>query len=158
MIKNFLAMLGLLLILIVLTGGVLYERWKSLDKTAYEYAMDAASFVFANWDFQELKRRADTHMFANDSEEKLKNVFTSMSRLGALQSVQGCRGQPAVNVGDGIVITAKYACEMKFEKDTAVATLVLIGNPLKILLGDNAESWKILALNVNSDYLAKSAK
>ena len=89
MIKNLLALLGVLFILLAGAGGFLFDRWKSLDKSSYEYAMDAASFVFANWDFQELRRRADSRMFANTSEETLKGVFTNMSRLGALQSVEG---------------------------------------------------------------------
>ena len=37
-------------------------------------------------------------------------------------------------------------------------TLVLTGDPKAIALKDNNNSWKILALNANSDYLVKSAQ
>jgi hypothetical protein len=157
MIKTLLALLGILFIPCILAGGFLYERWKSLDKTSYEYAMDAASFVFANWDFQELKRRADRQMFANNTEEGIKNVFAVMSQLGALQSVPACEGQAAVIVSNEVAINAKYACHMTFQKDAVTVTLILVGNPKSVLLGDNNNTWKIFALTTSSDYLVKSA-
>jgi hypothetical protein len=155
MIKNILAGFGVAYIMVMLTTGFLYERWKSLDKTSSEYAMDAASFVFANWDFEELKRRADSRMFINNDEATLKRIFASLSRLGALQSVNGCQGKSAVNIGSGMIIVATYSCEMAFEKDKVIATMVLTGNPGGILIGSSTNSWRILALDVNSAYLAK---
>lgn len=152
MIKNILAFLGGVFVLLMIFTLAAYLQWGSLQKNAQIFASDSAVAMFQTWDFAALKTRAAPMMFANTTEDNVRDVFKAFSKLGKMQTIEGCQGQASLNLGntkEQPPVTGQYGCKIKFENDTAVVRLLLIG--------DYFNNWKIGAMQMNSDYLVKVA-
>ncbi len=131
--KKALVIFGALLLVLV-AGIAVSVRWavkkgRRLDQVTHEYADASIVAVVSNWNQQALLDRASPQLLERIHEQNdLQQVFTRWKGLGKLVKYEGATGQAnlSVNPKTGIVISALYLANAKFEHGTATIRIALI--------------------------------
>lgn len=139
---------GIFLVIIVLgVGFVGYGMYqgRDLDASSKAYVEANVPVVLRTWSEDELLKRAAPQLLSvlQAQPEQLHQVFQKLSALGALRSFYDVKGEAtmAYTLKNGLVVTAAYVAQAKFEHGDGQVTIRLIR-----LSG----AWKLLMLNVNS--------
>jgi len=149
--RKVLVVLGAVFVVIIVAGGiavfVLAQKGAGLDRESKAYVDDAVVAITANWNSDELLRRATPQLRATIKLEDLKTFFDGLSALGHLQEYEGSKGQANVmmTTGSGTTISANYEAKARYQKGPATFQIVL----MKI-----DDHWMIHGFHVDSSALA----
>lgn len=132
--KKFFQILGgiflvLVLIVAVLVGVGAYQG-AGLDTSSKAYVEANVKAVVATWSKDELISRAAPQLveIVRKDPDQLDQLFTKLSKLGALKSLSEPKGQAlwAVNAGSGKTVSASYTESGEFENGHADFNIKLI--------------------------------
>ncbi|HUX82690.1 MAG TPA: hypothetical protein VMV35_07615 [Halothiobacillus sp.] len=139
---------GIFLVIVVLGAGFVgygMYQGRDLDASSKAYVEANVPVVLSTWSEDELLKRSAPQLLSvlQTQPEQLHQVFQKLSALGALRRFYDVKGEAnmAYTLKNGLVVTASYVAQAKFEHGDGHVTIRLIR-----LSG----AWKLLMLNVNS--------
>ena len=142
---------AVLLLLVVGVFGYLIYAGSGYDRESKQYVDDAVIAITANWDREELIRRASPQLLTNVKAEDLESLFTLFSTLGPLVDYQGSKWSSSAtnsSIGQGTTISANYSAQALFKQGDATIRMTVVKS-------DGA--WKIQAFRVDSSVLITNA-
>ena len=146
--KKTITILGyLFLVLIVVlatTFGALYLIGKKLDKESKAYVDAAVPAIAADWDVEELRKRASPEFDSGLDYDEVGEYFDSLHELGKFEAYQGSTGEStiAISLRYGYEVTADYTATVNFETGTA---------EIQVLLIKQGGLWQILDFKVSPE-------
>lgn len=147
--SKFLKILGGVFLVIIVVVAVFFAmtipKVRALDKEIVTYFESAVPLVVANWNPEDLKRRAAPELLAAPNvDERLPKVFKWYSALGKLKKLE----KPAGRAGTGYKPGTKfygtwgeYAAAAEFEGGQA---------HIKVVLRKNGDIWQIMGFQIES--------
>lgn len=147
--KKILAVLGGVFLVLAAVIGVLlgYAAYQGsgLDKSSKEYVDNNLPAILSSWSKDELLKRSSPQLLKviNEKPEQLQQLFDKISKLGALKTYNGSKGQAMVYVDaiKGKSTTANYESDATFEHGQAHIAVRLV---------QTSGQWQFLLFNVNS--------
>jgi hypothetical protein len=153
MMRKFFLGLGVLTALLLVAGGigffVLARNGEALDKMSKAYVDDSVLAIAANWNVDELWKRAGPRLRASVKREDLRNLFDALGgALGQMAEYDGSAGQATMSVVNAqSTVGASYIANARFRKGEAAISVALVK------VGD---AWMIEGFHVNSPALLKN--
>jgi hypothetical protein len=147
--KRILAIVGGLVLLLGLVAAGLWGyaayQGRGLDASSRAYVLANVPPISSTWSKDEVWKRSSPQLpkVANEHREQLGQLFTKLSRLGALRSFDDVKGDSNVSytTHDGKVTTAAYVGSAKFEHGEGRITVRLI---------QASGQWQFLRFHVDS--------
>ncbi len=121
--KKFLSILGgIFLVLVIIVAGLFgYAAYqgRALDASSMAYVDENIPAIVSTWSKEELLKRASPQLLKiiNEQPAQLDRLFQKLSKLGAMRSYDGAKGDSNVSytTQNGKVTTASYIATAKFE-------------------------------------------
>jgi hypothetical protein len=147
--KKFLSIVGglFLVLVLVVAGFIGYAAYqgRGLDASSKAYIEDNVPPITSAWSKEELLKRSSPQLLKiiNEKPELLDQLFQKLSKLGAMRSFDGVKGDSNVSytTNDGKVISASYIANARFENGEARIAVHLV---------QLAGQWQFASFNVNS--------
>jgi hypothetical protein len=148
--RKFFFGLGVLAAILIVAGGVgfffLSRDGAALDRMSKAYVDDSVVAITANWDVDELWKRASPHLRQITKEEQIRGLFDmAKSALGPLAEFRGSEGEAIISIKDAHV-AAEYLAKGRYQKGDA---------SLRIALVKQGDTWMIEGFRINSNALLK---
>jgi hypothetical protein len=148
--RKFFFGVGVLAAVLIVAGGVgffvLSRDGAALDRMSKAYVDESVVAITANWDMDELWKRASPHLRQMANEDQIRGLFeAAKSALGPLAEFRGSRGEAIISVKDASV-SADYLARGRYQKGDA---------SLRIALVKQGDSWMIEGFRINSNALLK---
>jgi hypothetical protein len=153
MLRKFFLGLGVFTALLLVAGGigffVLARNGEALDKASKAYVDESVVAIAANWNVDELWKRAGPRLRASVKREDMRNLFDALNgALGQMADYDGSAGQATMSmVNSQSTVAAQYVAKAHFRKGDAAISVALVK------VGDD---WMIEGFHVNSPALLKS--
>lgn len=129
---------------IAIAVAVMLPRGMALDEEAAAYVEANIPLLVAEWDAEELKRRAAPELLAGSGAEQMPRMFTYLSALGKLQKLE----KPVGRVGTGVYPGSEfngtwgdYVTNATFDAGPA---------QVKMVLKRDGASWQIMGFHIRS--------
>ena len=151
--RKFFVGLGIAFAVLVVAGGVAFGvlAWNgaALDKSSQAYVDQSVVAIAADWNADELWKRAGPRLRHAVKETDLRDLVAGLrAALGPLAEYDGSRGQAIISVVNAQTQTsAQYVAKGRFEKGEA---------EVKIALVRSGDSWLIEGFHVSSPVLARN--
>jgi hypothetical protein len=148
--RKFFMIIGIVAVIAILGGGigifVLARNGAALDTASKAYTEDAVLAIAANWEPDELWKRASPHLRKIATRDQLAGIFEAAKRaLGPMQEYRGSKGQALIGfINGGKSISARYVATGDFQRGRA---------NLRIGLIKQGDSWMIEGFHIDSPAL-----
>ena len=142
--KNTIKVMGftILVIIILLGAGMAFLAiiGRTLDKESKAYVDAAVPAIIAEWDINELEKRASPEFNEGADYEKIEQMFVMLQRLGKLEEYNGSAGDASITISfTGFEISAEY---------TAIADFETASAEIQISLIKHGRRWQILGFRI----------
>ncbi len=123
--RKFFYGLGILTAVAIVAGGVgffiLARDGAALDTASKVYVEDSVVAIAANWDADELWKRASPHLRTMMRQADLRGLFdAAKGALGPLPDYRGSKGEALISVMNAqTTVSAKYLAGGHFQKGDA---------------------------------------
>ena len=130
--RKFFYILGILVAICVVAAGValgiVVYKGRALDAESKTYVDSAVPAITANWNQEELLKRATPELRNSIRPGQLTALFEAFSRLGTLVTYEGATGQANMTyfTGTGGAVTATYVAKAKYQNGEATIRIVLL--------------------------------
>jgi len=148
--RKFFYGLGVFTAFVIVAGGIglfiLSRNGNALDTASKAYVEDSVVAIAANWNVDELWKRASPHLRTIARPEDIRGFFdAAKGALGPLVAYQGSEGEALMSViNTHSQVSAKYIARGQFQKGNADFQVVLI---------KQGDSWMIEGFHINSSAL-----
>ena len=108
--------------------GFLVYKGHGIDAESKAYVDSAVPAITANWNQEELLKRATPELRNSIRPGQLTALFEAFSRLGTLVTYEGATGQANMTyfTGTGGAVTATYVAKAKYQNGEATIRIVLL--------------------------------
>jgi hypothetical protein len=150
--RKFFYGLGVLTALVIVAGGiglfVLARNGAALDTMSKAYVEDSVATIAANWDADELWKRASPRFRTTTKQDDLRGLFdAAKGALGPLLEFRGSSGQAMMSVVNSETsVSAQYVARCSFQKGEAELRLALV---------KHGDTWTIEGFHISSPALMK---
>jgi hypothetical protein len=150
--RKFFMGLGVLTTMLVVAGGIgfyfLASKGQALDRMSKAYVDDTVVAIAANWDANELLKRAGPRLRATARPDEIRGLFdVARGALGPMLDYGGSRGEAILSVANSQpMVSAKYVAKGHFQKGDA---------ELQIVLSKQGDTWLIEGFHISSSALMK---
>lgn len=116
---------------------------KKLDKESKAFVDAAVPAIVADWDVEELQKRASPELDASVDYDDVEDYFGSLQELGKFQEYNGSTGDSNITISlSGYEITADYTASADFEAGSVEMQISLI---------KHGSQWQILDFKVSPE-------
>ncbi len=116
---------------------------KKLDKESKAFVDAAVPAIVADWDVEELQKRASPELDASVDYDDVEDYFGSLQELGKFQGYNGSTGDSNITISlSGYDITADYTASADFEAGSVEMQISLI---------KHGSQWQILDFKVSPE-------
>jgi len=148
--RKFFFGLGVLAAVLIVAGGVgfffLFRSGAELDRMSKAYVDKSVVAITANWDVDELWKRASPHLRQITNENQIRGLFdAAKDALGPLVEFRGSRGDAIISLKDRSV-SADYLAVAHYRNGDA---------SMRIALVKRGDTWMIEGFRINSNALMK---
>ncbi len=135
------------IILMLASVAGLVALGKKYDKESKAFVDTAVQAIAADWDIEELQKRASSEFNDEVDYESLAEDFITLQQLGKLVEYKGSRGDSNITVSlSGYAITADYRATAEFEAGLA---------EMQVSLVRREGRWQILDFSVSPESLTE---
>jgi hypothetical protein len=148
--RKFFMIIGVLAVITVVGGGigllVLARSGAALDTASKAYTEEAVVAIAANWEPDELWKRASPHLRKIATRDQISGLFNAAKRsLGPMLEYRGSQGQALIGIiNSRQSISARYVATGNFQKGSA---------SFKIALVKEGGTWMIEGFHIDSPVL-----
>jgi hypothetical protein len=150
--RRFFYGLGLLTAVLVVAGGiglfVLFRNGAALDTMSKAYVEESVVAIAANWDANELWKRASPRLRTMTKPDEIRGLFeAAKDALGPLLEYRGSQGQAMMwAMNSQTKVSAQYVANCSFQRGNAQVQIALI---------KQGDRWMIEGFHINSSALMK---
>lgn len=131
------------IILMIASVAGLVALGKKYDKESKAFVDTAVQAIAADWDIEELQKRASAEFNDEVDYESLAEDFITLQQLGKLVEYKGSTGDSNITLSlSGYVITADYTATAEFEAGSA---------EMQVSLVRREGRWQILDFSVSPE-------
>ncbi len=131
------------IILMLAAVAGLVALGKKYDKESKAFVDTAVQAIVADWDIEELQKRASSEFNDEVDYESLAEDFSTLQQLGKLVEYKGSRGDSNITISlSGYAITADYTATAEFEAGLA---------EMQVSLVRREGRWQILDFSVSPE-------
>lgn len=131
------------IILMLAAVAGLVALGKKYDKESKAFVDTAVQAIVADWDIEELQKRASSEFNDEVDYESLAEDFITLQQLGKLVEYKGSTGDSNITLSlSGYVITADYTATAEFEAGSA---------EMQVSLVRREGRWQILDFSVSPE-------
>ncbi len=116
---------------------------KKFDKESKAFVDTAVQAIAADWDIEELQKRASPEFNDAVDYDSLEEDFATLQQLGKLVEYKGSIGDSNITISrSGYVVTADYTAKADFEAGSAEVQISLV---------KRGGRWQILDFSVSPE-------
>ncbi len=131
------------IILMIASVAGLVALGKKYDKESKAFVDTAVQAIAADWDIEELQKRASAEFNDEVDYESLAEDFITLQQLGKLVEYKGSTGDSNITISlSGYAITADYTATAEFEAGSA---------EMQVSLVRREGRWQILDFSVSPE-------
>jgi hypothetical protein len=135
------------IVLMIAGAAGLVALGKKYDKESKAFVDTAVQAIAADWDIEELQKRASSEFNDEVDYDSLEEDFTTLQQLGKLVEYEGSKGDSNITISlAGYTITADYTAIADFETGSA---------EIQISLVKRGGRWQILDFSVSPESFAE---
>jgi hypothetical protein len=135
------------IVLMIAGAAGLVVLGKKYDKESKAFVDTAVQAIAADWDIEELQKRASPEFNDEVDYESLAEDFITLQQLGKLVEYKGATGDSNITISlSGYAITADYTATAEFEEGSA---------EMQVSLVRRAGRWQILDFSISPESITE---
>ena len=150
--RKFFFGLGVFAAFVIVAGGlgffILARNGNALDTASKAYVEESVVAIAANWDVDELWKRASPRLRTTVKPDEIRGLFdAAKGALGPLVDYRGSQGEAMMSLQNASpAVSAQYIANCSFQKGNA---------EIRITLVKQGDTWLIRGFHINSTAMMK---